>query len=228
MSLPCRRPHPGQAGGGRRGRCRGGPAGWRCTFGGGARAQPCPSCACDLTGQTRAQTTGEAGPTTCRPATRRTGRVVDPLGLVTEPGHDLPRRYGVTSPRTGGCSASTGSRRSRCSKPRRPTHPDIYPHATSPPDCSSPVEEHETAVDPAGAPRLRWVAEYYPVTSAAEGRGRRARRGALQIADPRLAATPAAAAHTGCRHLLEPEGLAQRFTAATQSALSLYNQPGVR
>ena len=65
-----------------------------------------------------------------------TERVVDPLRVVTADGQHLPRRPTATSPRTSGCSGSTGSPRPRCSTPRSRSTPTSSP-ATSPTGSSS-------------------------------------------------------------------------------------------
>ncbi len=153
----------------------------------------------------------------------RTERVVDPLGLVTTQG---------MSYLDGWCHLAEDRRLFRLDRietvevldTRAPTHAGIAPRDLSAGLFQS-SEDHETAVIRL-EPRARWVAEYYPVTSATETED-----GALvvelQIADPRwlqrllLRLTPDAT-------LVEPQDLAQRFTAATQDALSLYHRAGVR
>ncbi|MGD9958845.1 helix-turn-helix transcriptional regulator [Nocardioides sp.] len=147
----------------------------------------------------------------------RTRRTVDPLGLVTTQG---------MSYLDGWCHLAEDRRLFRLDRvealevldTRADAHPDMAPRDLSA-GLFQASPDHDTAVIRL-EPGARWVAEYYPVTSATE-----AADGALivelQIADPRwlqrllLRLAPDAT-------LLEPRVLAQSFTAAAQQALSLY------
>jgi proteasome accessory factor C len=147
----------------------------------------------------------------------RTERVVDPLGLVTTKGMTYL---------DGWCHRAEDRRLFRLDRieawdvldSAADAHPDVDARDLSA-GLFRPSDNHETAVIRL-APRARWVAEYYPVTSATE-----AEDGALvvelQIADPRwlqrllLRLAPDAV-------LLEPRKLARTFTATAQDTLSLY------
>jgi proteasome accessory factor C len=147
----------------------------------------------------------------------RTERVVDPLGLVTTQGMTYL---------DGWCHRAEDRRLFRLDRIEAwvvldspaDDHPGVNPRDLSA-GLFQPSDSHETAVIRL-APRARWVAEYYPVTSITEA-GDGALVVELQIADTRwlqrllLRLAPDAV-------LLEPRELAEAFTATAQDTLRLY------